>query len=200
MKIKDVIQEGVWDNVKSTFEPGAKLANSAVKNAVKKIPTAKDISDKSIDATIAGVGAVGQGIGNYAKSWGRVGNRLAKQFVGQDPKKDWYNDKSIPASSPASYMLDSDLKPNNEGEVFVVSANGQTYFKSYKGRWYQQVSNNPYDFSVTHPLDDHEDYRVLDKIVASGEYKQVPVEQDPNGTTKFTAVQRRRVSRTRGQR
>lgn len=189
MKIKDVIQEGVWDNVKSTFAPSAQLAIPAIKNAVKKIPTAKDISDRSLNATMGGASAVVQGVGNYAKSWGRVGNRLAKQFVGQDPKKAWINDKSIPAGSPASYMLGTDLKPNHAGEVFVVKGpGGQVYFKSYTGRWYQQASNNPYDFSITHPLDDYEDYQTLNSIVASGEYRPVPVEQDPSGTTKFTAV------------
>jgi hypothetical protein len=147
-----------------------------------------------------GAGYAAGGVGNYAKGWGKVGNRLAKQLVGKDPKSSWFQGDEIPQGSVPVY--NDDLKPSHNGEVFLVRYNGQEYFKSYTGRWYEKHGFNPNDFSATHPLDSYKEYEVLDQQVANQNFQRINVAQDADGSNNFTAVtnpSRVRVSKKRGQ-
>ena len=168
MKINEIINEGIWDKVKSA---AGKAATGAKKFGA-------DVASSVADAPGAG----------YAKGWGRVGNRLAKQAVGKDPSGAWLDKDTTPAGAPSYASYNDDYKPSHNGEVFVVKARGQEYFKSFQDRWYQKTSMNPNDFSITHPLDDYKDYEVLDKLLQQGDYEVVPVKQTPNVATSYMAT------------
>jgi hypothetical protein len=227
MKINDVTTEALWSgnpvknqpgaktsplapalktigqNVAGTFTPSANLIKQNIPTKAQLKAAPGKIGNAALSAGDTALTGLGKGVVDYGAGWGRVASRLGKELVGKDPNTPWTTKGSVPQS--LQYLAygspyDTDLKPDHEGEVFVVrTPTGQNFFKSYTGRWYQQASLNPTDFSITHPLDDFKDYETLDNLVATHNFTRITVAQDPAGTTKFTAVEpRRQVSRKRG--
>ena len=183
VKINEVINEGFWDSVKQ----GAKSAGQTIK---KNAPGAWNTAKK-----------VGKGLGTVATgggSLGGLGKEIAKGVFGDTNVDSTVNfvkgltgKQGLPPTAAVRGMGNDELRPSHNGEVYLIkirTANGaQEYFKSYTGKWFAKYGNNPREFATTHPIDAWKDYEVLDKQIAQGNYKIVPVKQDPNITNSFTA-------------
>jgi hypothetical protein len=179
--VENQIQEfGIKDLAKG-FNKGT-LGKSLGKGISKAGSYAADkIGQGAVGAATAGA--------DFAKGWGQVGNRLAKQFVGKDPNDPWRDKNATPTGTPSYMSYGDDLAPTHNGEVFAVKVRGNEYFKSYDGRWYEKASqNSPNDFSVTHPLDAYKDYEVLNKELQQGNYEVVSVEKDPAIANRWIAT------------
>jgi hypothetical protein len=191
---KSIVGGGIADKALAAGSVINKGAD-AVARGIQGAPGAAKNLAKGLGQSVKDAGQMAQdvlpGTSAYVKSFGNAGNSLAKQFVGKDPNAPWLDKGTLPGSVPSYAMYGDDYKPNHAGEIFVVKARGQEYFKSYADRWYQKSSMNPNDFSVTHPIDDYKDYAVLDRILQQGDYDIVDVKQDPMGPTRFTATKRR---------
>ena len=190
---KSIVGGGIADKAISA---GGKVAKGIDKATDVVARGAKTIG-KNIASTVGpvpgGIGnALGQAVANVpgASSLGRVGNRLAKQFVGKDPNQPWLDKDVLPNTVNYSQYSD-DFKPEHNGEVYQVKARGKAYFKSYTGRWYEKTSMNPNDYSITHPLDDYKDYEVLDRLLQQGTYNIVNVKKSPTVQNQFIATSTR---------
>jgi hypothetical protein len=120
------------------------------------------------------------------EGWGNVLKGLTKSVVG-DVNYDASQDALSKATGGkiAQSQYQGPTAPSiQQGTVQLVKAsNGQQYFKSYQGIWYEK-HGLPDEYSITHPVRAPKDIEVLDKLAqASG--IMVPVTQDIEGSTEF---------------
>jgi hypothetical protein len=176
VKINEIINEGIWDKVKSA---AGKAATGAKKFGA-------DVASSVADAPGAG----------YAKGWGRVGNRLAKQAVGKDPSGAWLDKDTTPAITPpqATPATPAITPPQAtpatpaitppKGTVALIDVghgpDTQAYFKSYSGKWYSKYTQGT-EFATTHPVTRPEDIESLEKIAKDSKPFIIPVVPNPKG-------------------
>lgn len=136
---------------------------------------------------------INEGAADYFKSWGRVGSRLAKSFVGKDPSDPWKTKTALPSTVASYSTYDPDLNPSY-GEIYVVHHKGDVFFKGHNGKWYNNQTRSEKHFDTTHGLDRYEDYEVLDRYLKSGNYGIATVKQDKVITSRLNATSMRKPS------
>ena len=93
----------------------------------------------------------------------------------------------VPATAPSAANLNVTTPP--QGVVFVVKAlNGETYFKSYTGDWYQKLEPMDNRFNLTHSIKDERAHNTLDKLLRPGKFKKVAVQAVPGLGNEYMAV------------
>ena len=119
------------------------------------------------------------------EGWGNVFKGLAKSAFGDvnvDATQDFASKITGGKIAPSTYAAPTPQIP--QGIVQLVRAqNGQQYFKSYKGVWYEK-HGLPDEYSITHPVRVAKDIEVLEKLARTNSIV-VPVTQDIEGSTEF---------------
>lgn len=77
-----------------------------------------------------------------------------------------------------AYIDFDKLRPQHQGEIFVVKVRDQEFFKSYKGRWYRKDTMSPNEFILNAPLKSYADYEKLDNALLKSGFRIVPIKVD----------------------